>query len=100
MKLVPTSPLATNGDTHAYTARKRGRFGARTRTTDERRRTQHTVDAANNTGVTAQQLHTGILGATTTVHNLDVGAGHHHREHAGATRTRRGDAYASIGNVD
>ena len=23
MKLAPTSPLATNGDTHAYTARKR-----------------------------------------------------------------------------
>ena len=56
--------------------------------------------AADTTGVTAQQLHTGKLGAATTVHNLDVGAGHHHLEHAGATRTRRGDAYASIDNVD
>jgi hypothetical protein len=41
------------------------------------------VDPADNTGVTAQQLHTGILGATTIVHNLDVGTRHHHREYAG-----------------
>jgi hypothetical protein len=91
---------ATYGDTHAYATRKRGRFGARTRATHERRRIQRTVDAASNTGVTAQQFHAGILGATATGHNFDVGAGHHHREHAGATCTRCGDAYTSIDNVD
>ena len=48
----------------------------------------------------AQQLHTGILGAATTVHILDVGTGHHRREHARATSTRRGDTYTSIDNVD